>query len=318
MAHDLEFIDGEASIAYSKTGGLPWHGLGKEVPDDLTPEQMMKAAQLDWNVRTEPCYTTINGQQVQINKQALIRDRDDKVLDIISDDWQPCQNSEAFEFFNDFIAAGDMKMETAGSLKGGKIIWAMAKTGEAFELFGGKDRVEAYLLFTNPHSYGQSIDIRSTGTRVVCNNTLSLAHSTKSKSVVKVNHRRKFDADQVKETLGVTKARLHDYHEAAKFLSSKRYTNETLTEYFKRVFPTSGGKDLSRNAEKSIQEWIFEQPGHELGEGSFWQAFNTTSWAVDHVIGRSDAGRIANAWYGNGSKLKMEAMNLALEMAKAA
>ena len=45
MAHELEQRNGKYSMAY--TGQVPWHGLGKEVPADLTPAQMLKAADLD-------------------------------------------------------------------------------------------------------------------------------------------------------------------------------------------------------------------------------------------------------------------------------
>ncbi len=48
MAHMIEFLDGKASMAYA--GETPWHGLGTEVPNDLTPAQMLKAAGLDWKV----------------------------------------------------------------------------------------------------------------------------------------------------------------------------------------------------------------------------------------------------------------------------
>ena len=48
MAHNVEIIDGKAQMAYS--GEVPWHGLGTEVPADLTPEQMLEAAGLNWEV----------------------------------------------------------------------------------------------------------------------------------------------------------------------------------------------------------------------------------------------------------------------------
>ena len=106
--------------------------------------------------------------------KALVRSSDNKVLTNIGQIWNPVQNEEAFEFFSEYVLAGDMEMHTAGSLKGGQMVWALAKVKESFDLFGG-DKVESYLLFSNPHLYGKSIDIRFTPIRVVCNNTLSLS-----------------------------------------------------------------------------------------------------------------------------------------------
>jgi phage/plasmid-like protein (TIGR03299 family) len=317
MAHELEFVNGEASMAYA--GDLPWHGLGVSVPTDLTPQQMLEAAQLDWTVEKIPAYAEVGGERVAVGKSALVRSRDNAILDVVSDDWNPMQNEAAFEFFNDFISAGDMEMHTAGSLKGGKLVWALAKVNDSFELFNGRDKVDSYLLFTNPHMYGQSIDVRMTPIRVVCNNTLSLSLNTMAKQMVKVSHRREFNADEVKETMGVSKEKMQTYKEMAQYLSTKRYNDENILEYFQRVFPVTSAKPestkvTSKNAALAM-ETLYTQPGAELGEGSWWQAFNATTYLLDHVIGKNADNRLQSAWYGVGKGQKIKALDLALEMA---
>jgi phage/plasmid-like protein (TIGR03299 family) len=276
---------------------------------------MLEAANLDWSVETVPLIADYNGTVLPTGHSALIRDRDSRVLDVITEDWHPTQNIDAFNFFNDFVAAGDMEMHTAGSLRDGNIVWALAKVNESFELFGGKDRIDSYLHFTNPHQYGKSIDIRMTGIRVCCANTLQLSLNSKSKNVVKVSHRRKFEPDEVKETLGVAKEKLLKYKEIAEYLSTKRHTNEDIVDYFTRVFPVTGSKkEISKNAELA-QEIMYTQPGAEFGEGTFWNLFNCVTFMQDHVIGRNEETRTASAWYGEGSKLKVKALELATEMA---
>jgi phage/plasmid-like protein (TIGR03299 family) len=323
MAHMIEVVDGFAHMAYA--GETPWHGLGVKVPNDVSPEQMLKAAKLDWTVTPVPAFAMIDGVETSVNRSALVRSSDNKVLDVITNDWEPCQNQEAFEFFNDFVAAGDMEMHTAGSLADGRIVWALAKVNDSFELFGG-DKVESFLLFTNPHSYGQSIDVRFTPIRVVCNNTLSLALAIKgfsgSTQVVKVSHRRKFDGDAVKQTLGVAKDKLAQYKEMAAFLGQKRYTNETLGEYFNRVFPVitskvDGKKEVSKNAKIAL-DIINQQPGANFAEGTWWQAFNTVTFMADHVIGRTADARLRSAWFGQNRTLKTNALETAVEFAEAA
>ena len=315
MAHLIEMIDGKASMAWA--GETPWHGLGTQVSNDLTPEQMLKAADLDWKVVPVPAYATIGGEQVDIGRSALVRDRDNKVLDVITNDWVPNQNSDAFDFFNDFVAAGEMEMHTAGSLRDGQLVWALAKVKDGFELFNG-DAVESYLLFTNPHKYGSSIDVRFTPIRVVCNNTLSLSLSSTTNQVVKVSHRNEFNGDNVKEMLGVAKEKLQSYKEMATYLGSKRFTDENIVDYFKRVFPVSGAKkELSKNAEIALNI-IDQQPGAEFAEGTWWQAFNAVTFMTDHVIGRSADTRLQSAWYGYNKGLKTRALETAVEMADAA
>ena len=51
MAHEVEMINGQAQLAY--VGDVPWHGLGVEVRNDMTPEQIMVKAGLDWTVEKE-------------------------------------------------------------------------------------------------------------------------------------------------------------------------------------------------------------------------------------------------------------------------
>ncbi len=317
MAHELELVNGVAQMAYA--GQTPWHGLGKQVPSDLTPEQMLQAAGLDWKVYTAPVYAEVAGKRIDLPKQVLVRDRDHKVLDVISDDWIPMQNSDAFEFFDEFIAAGDMEMETAGSLKDGNIVWALARIKNSFELFNGKDVVNGYLHFTNPHQYGRSIDVRFTPIRVVCNNTLTLSLNTKTENFVKVSHRREFLVDEVKQALGIASDKLAKYKEMAQFLSTKRFTGEKIEEYFARVFPVATSKADSRKeiskAHRIVRECVDTQPGAELGEGTWWQAFNAVTYYTDHLAGRSQDTRLQSAWYGSNKNLKAKALELAVEMA---
>ena len=88
MAHELEIVNGQAQRAYS--GDVPWHGLGVKVGDNLTPQEMMQAAGLDWTVSKHPMYVT-DGILVP-GKKALLRDSDNTVLDVVGDDWIPVQN----------------------------------------------------------------------------------------------------------------------------------------------------------------------------------------------------------------------------------
>ena len=324
MAHELEIVNGEASMAY--VGKTPWHGLGKKLPQGVSPQQMLKAAGLDWEVVRKELFFNTDTGPVPTKARALVRSTDNKVLTVVTDQWNPVQNHEAFEFFNDFVVAGDMDMETAGSLRDGKMVWAMAKIKDSFELFGG-DKVEGFLLFSNPHEFGRSIDIRFTPIRVVCNNTHVMALNAQGKNAIRLNHRSKFDGDEVKTMMGIASERLTQYKEQAQFLGTKRYTKETLVEYFNRVFPTlskdevkiatKAGTPVSRQAEDAMAT-IHTQPGADFAAGTWWQALNTVTYMTDHVLGRSQDSRLSSAWYGINRQRKEKALELAVEYAEMA
>ena len=298
----------------------PWHGLGKKVSNDLTPEQMLEEAGLNWEVEKVPTFAMIGGKKTVIDREVLLRKSDDKILDIVTPDWNPVQNAEAFDFFNDYVMAGDMEMHTAGSLKGGQIIWGLAKVKESFELFKG-DKIDSYLLFSNFHRYGFSTDVRFTPIRVVCNNTLTLSLNSKVERMVKISHRKQFNADNVKDMLGVAKDKLQQYKEMATFLGSKKAKNEDIVTYFKRIFPVLGApkqdKELSRNAKLAL-EVIDNQPGAKYAQGTWWQPYNAVTYITDHLAGRSADTRITSAWYGANKNLKIKALETAVEMAEAA
>ena len=144
---------------------------------------------------------------------------------------------------------------------------------------------------------------------------------------MKVNHRQEFDAEQVKEMLGVAKEKLDTYKDAAQFLASKRYTVEDLISYYETVFPVSKKvqaeneeaeeKKLSRNARLAL-EIIETQPGAEFGKGSWWQAFNSVTYMTDHLMGRSADTRLKSAWFGCNRNKKVAALEKAVEFAEAA
>ena len=318
MAHNVE------TMAYA--GEVPWHGLGVPVSNDLTPNQMMKKAGLDWTVEQIDSYVTVGDKKIPTGMKALVRSSDNKVLTNIGQVWNPVQNEDAFNFFSEYVLKGDMEMHTAGSLKGGQLVWALAKVKESFDLFGG-DTVESYLLFSNPHKYGFSIDVRFTPIRVVCNNTLSLSLEAKAERSVKVGHRTEFNADEVKKALGIASAKLSQYKEMAEFLGSKRYNIDNLIEYYNTVFPRTADKrvqnqelsveTLSKNA-KAAFDAIEQQPGAKYAEGSWWQAFNSVTYVTDHVQGRNADNRLYSSWFGGNQVRKRDALKTALAFADAA
>ena len=310
------------TMAYA--GEVPWHGLGTKVPHDLSTDEMLKKSGLDWYVEKLPTYVNAPSGQQKTGSFALVRSSDNKVLaPSVGQNWNPVQNKEAFDFFSEYVEAGDLEMHTAGSLMDGKMVWALAKVKQSFELFKG-DEVENYMLFSNPHQFGKSIDIRMTPIRVVCNNTLTLSLSQKSDKMVTLSHRKEFNPEMVKEQLGIAREKLENYKTMAEFLGSKRYTTERLVEYLETIYPSKIKKEdrdpkvpTTVNAKRAF-ELIETQPGANYAKGSWWQAFNAVTYSTDHLQGNSTDGRLSSAWYGRNRRLKLKALNTALEMAEAA
>jgi len=315
------------------TAHTPWGANSIKVDEDLSPSEMLKVAGLDWEVEKhrafidllEPEYDDLSGsivdkvKQTPINRAALVRSTDNKIIADVTPDWVPLQNAEAFQFFTDFVKAGNMHMDTVGSMKEGKLVWALAKVDDGFTI-GRDDRVDSFLLFTNPHEFGKAIDIRFMPIRFFCTNCLTRPLGKKGsfeqEKVVKINHRKQFDADIARAALGIAHQQLDVYRQQAELMASRRYTLEELDQFFQKVFPKSGDNDTRSRNHESALKIIHSQPGAESAKGTWWQAFNAVTYMTDHVVGRSPETRLHSAWFDSNSKLKIKALDLAVEMAR--
>ena len=305
-------------------GDVPWHGLGVRVNNDMSVKEMQKVSGADFRVEKIPEIIEYQGEKINTGNYALLRVNSDdsfSYLDSVSSEWQENQNDEAFEFFGEWVEEGNMEMHTAGVLDEGRMVWCLAKLKEGFSLFRGKDKIDSYLLFSNPHRYGMSITVMSTPIRVVCNNTLQFAlGSGKKDMMIRIDHRKKFDADQVKQALDMNTMKLTKYKEALEMVASKKANKEKTIEYFAKVWPTISNKTerkYGKNVETALK-WLDEQPGAKFGAGTWYHNFNTVTFVTDHLIGNNDNARVRSAFYGFGRNSKVQALNLAVEYAKAA
>ena len=342
MAHAVE------TMAYA--GETPWHGLGVKVEDNLTPQEMLVAAGLDWTVSKRHLFThadpDVNASDELIgveNYSVLVRDSDNKTFGPCGPRFIPSQNADAFEFFKKFTDAGDMKMETAGSLKGGEQVWGLANISEDFTL-PGDDRVLGYLLVSVSHKWGKSNEIRFTPIRVVCNNTLTMALADNGRIGFRMPHVRALDSEvfvAAEEALGLAGDRMKEFKEAAEFLSSKQFDKDSIVNYVADLFQPDllkaqeeienmSDTRMIANRQTMVEEFkrtpslvyqaIDQQPGAKLksSNGTWWGAMNAVTFVVDHKWGHDRDASLHNAWFGGRASLKQRAMNKAIEYARAA
>lgn len=328
MAHEIE------TMAYA--GDVPWHGLGKPVPGDLTPAQMLKAAGLDWGVEKRQIYLDNgkNGLGDEIpNQYALTRVTDNRVLSIVGRNFKPTQNEQILEFFKDFVMAGDMDMETAGSLQNGQFIWALAKINASFTLGKEGDDVHSYLLLMQPHLWGYARTAKFTPIRVVCKNTLTYAlgagltgKNTEGK-VFRMTNARAFDdkaKEEAKAALGIAVKQAKEFESLAKLLARKRVKRDKVEEYFQEVLnydPTKKTKEGRAVREPvmldKFRTALIEAPGQDFrtAKGTWWGALNAVTNVVDHKVGRNRGTALTNAWIGDNAVLKRRAVDIAVREA---
>jgi phage/plasmid-like protein (TIGR03299 family) len=325
MSHNVE------TMAY--TNQVPWHGLGFKVNNDLTPNQMLKAAKVDWAVekRKVGFINSSGNYKVAPDKFALVRTSDDSMLSMVGTTYKPVQNEEAFDFFKKYCAAGHMTMETGGSLWNGRYVWCLAKIGKDFTL-GKGDKVEGYVLMSSPHMIGRAMVIQFTPIRVVCWNTYTLALGADLKGrggAFRMPHSVAFNdavKHQAEVALGLAKEQMTEFNEAALLLTKAKVKPEKVQEYFCEVLKFNP-KDAvkKKNGELKTPRMLekFKQaltlaPGQNIttAQGTMWGAYNAVSYVVDHDLGHNRSSALYTAWYGQKATLKRRALGLALDAAK--
>lgn len=321
-------------------GELPWHKLGVQIPDDLTPDEILVKAGLDWTVSKrglaygdrplidgDTDLGTINGAIAE--RFALCRDSDDQFLDIVGKTYRPTQNHDAFEFFDAFVKEAKLKMHTAGSLCSGKFVWALAETKKAFEIGPQKDRVESYILLVSPHQFGKALIAQQTTVRVVCQNTLNLALNEKGMVSYRMPHTRNFDKAAkyaAAQVLGLVSGSFSEFQEHVKSLAGTKINRSDLIDFYcdvlkiKQDVPDAANDDGlpdSRMLKQFMDAFEGGAPGADLSgsKGTLWGAVNAVTYVLDHVSVRDREKSLRDSFFGYRGDLKRKALKKAVLLA---
>jgi len=354
MAHLVE------TMAF--VGQTPWHGLGNELTPNQPIEVWAQQAGMDWRIESsDVSYMAQNekGQSIIMpfeEQRVLYRSDTHAPLSVVSQRFQEVQPMEILHFYKDLTEQSGFELETAGVLKGGKKFWALAKTGQSSAL-KGKDISNGYILLATACDGTLATTAQFTSIRVVCNNTLAIAlkahNSTANNAgVVKVPHSTRFDAEKVKQQLGISVRAWDEHMYEMKQLSQRKVTQQEAAAYFDAVFNNTSlsiaEQDESivqfyRNAAMPNQVPVIsttnkadnktEPNGRAMskvmtmfnghGRGAELSSAKDTAYGllcsitefVDHERrAMSQDYRLDSAWFGTGAAIKQRGLEQALRM----
>jgi hypothetical protein len=195
MAHELTITNGKAEMAF--VGETPWHGLGQQLKEDSTIEDWQFQAGMDWTINSAPVnYVAGGNNQTFVGQNVLYRSDNSMPLAVVSNRYKAVQPKEVLEFFRDLVAENGFKIHTAGTLRGGKRMWALAETGKFGEVCKD-DGVGGFLLLSTSCDRTLATTARFTTVRVVCNNTLTAAVNYDVANKVSFSHIQHFNHEVV-------------------------------------------------------------------------------------------------------------------------
>lgn len=289
MAHEFEsgvFTEGKPA----------WHGLGVVLPARaLNSAQALKFSGLGgWELSKQPVYTgnQEDGYVPYPGRYAVTRTTDRKPVGIVGESYEIVQNEEAFAWMDYLLGGEGFHYKTAGSLRGGSVVWLLAKAPFSIEL--PDSPIDPYVLLTNHHDRRGNIEATVTPIRVVCMNTLraALAGAT---SVVKIRHTRSIRdrMGEAQKVLGLSKGAAERMRKTAQAMTRKKLSDRAFHDFLGQLVPLEA--DPSKAAETRVTNTreliaeIYNSDNPHLGQrdvrGSQWGVYNAVVAYNDHAMG---------------------------------
>ena len=298
-------------------GQASWHGLEEVMPAGASLQEWRETAGLTHCVNKTNVLFIDDEHNVHTSdeKFALYRTDTKALLSVVGAGYNVVQPSTVLDFFADLIDKWGFALETAGSLAGGRRVWALARTGNEFLVNGTSDLVRQFVLFATSYDGTLATTAKHTSVRVVCQNTLNMCVNN-SEPAVRVTHNATFSTADAHIELGLLDDEWTAFKEAAGLMHSiplqttqaARWYAELLTEQEltdDQVLALAGENRLLKDLMR-----VYETgPGQEA---TLWGAVQGVTAFSDHVRGRSADTRLNSAWFGQGASLKAAAWNKAL------
>ena len=325
MAHMLtQRTDKRYEFAYAE-GKPAWHQLGAELKDGASIDDWKIASGLDWEVfESAVTYQAMDGVQTKTytvpDKRVLFRSDNKFPLSIVSDDYHVVQPGQVLEFFRDITELNGFKLSAAGSLFDGKRFWATADVGKTFNAVSD-DAINGQLLLVTSVDGSLSTQAKFTSTRVVCNNTLTVALGDSGKRAVRKTHASEWDAKEFKLDLGLIDAGWEKFNDKIKRLTETRVSDALALNFFQKEF-----FDDTKDADKqgigairkvnTLMDLYRNGTGAEYSKGTAYGILNAATELFTHGItqARNPSHQFWNSYFGADDKMKTTVFDDLMEM----
>jgi len=296
MAHELETQNGVASFASFREPA--WHGLGTVFSDEKTTSEMLAAANLNnWNVRLVdveiPNTLTSDKNYSYVVRTNPTDNTQTDILGVVGERYHVLQNEDLFSF-GDNILDGGGRWETAGSIRGGRVVFgSLALERETvLDPNGVADKVKTYLLINTSHDGSIAIQASITPVRVVCANTLNLALGAKRgknaiKQSFKIRHTQTANGKVAiaREALGLANKYMDAFDVMAKAMIEKEITAGQFNDIILAAYPKP-----EKDSKGAVKKWenkvdvindIYTGQFNGMIAGNAWGAFNALTERLD-------------------------------------
>jgi phage/plasmid-like protein (TIGR03299 family) len=246
---------------------------------------------------------------------------DERVLGVVGPAYHALQNRAAFQFFQPFLDAGLATLHTGGSLAGGRKVWLLARIERAPLVVGADDEVRKFVLLSNSHDGTTSVRVGFTPIRVVCANTLALAHGGSGGRLIRVRHTRQLQGNlnALREVMDLADREFAATAEQFRFLAGRDISRADLDKYVRRVFGITAGtpNGQQRHILGAVERLFETGRGSDLAtaKGTWWGAYNAVTEFLAYERGRGQDTRLNSLWFGDSARRNADALAAAVALA---
>ena len=298
MAHELEIDEATGQATFASLRQPAWHNLGTVFQDEVNTAEMLSLAHLDnWNVRLEEVpvpagFTSDKTYSFVSRTNPFNKDQTD-ILGIVGERYTPLQNEDLFSFGDNLLDGGG-RWETAGSIKGGRVVFGSIALQNSITLDpnGIADKIDNYLLINTSHDGSIAIQASITPVRVVCANTLNLALSSfkgknASKQTFKIRHTQTAEGKiaVAREALGLANTYIDEFSELANKLIQTEITKAQFDKIVELAYPApekdSKGSFKKHDSKIDLLNDIYVGQYNNTISGTAWGAYNALTERLD-------------------------------------
>ncbi len=263
MAHEFE------SGMFVRTPA--WHLLGNVV--DEYPgswDEARKLAGIDWDPITEPIFKisgfdtaedgSLTPRYTQVEGfHAVNRSDTHSTLSVQADSYHLIDHTAMGQILEAVLEqTPNLKYETAGSLAGGTMIWALVRLDEPFEIKGDFSQTMPYVALTNRHDGRGGCNLSATSVRIVCANTWKSQEMESKRTGLTYSFRHtKNWRDRVEDAkAAITGARkeFRAYAEIAEELMLHRVTPKQTELFIREFIPMPPDGIVSDRVARNVEE----------------------------------------------------------------
>ena len=282
---------------------LPMEAIGTTIPEQLTADEALQVAGLDWQVDHLPLFTlplikqetTLDAlgnpvtQRVAISDEqvrpvvsetsvAIVRDSDQSILGIVGKgSYHSIQNREAFGLLDGLREEGNANIDLAFQARGGAIVGMNARFPKTI-MVGGVDPVDVNLLVVNSHDGSRAFTAAVTPVRLECMNMLNYAIKNAHQSW-KIRHTASAmnRVAEARRSLELTFKYVESFEERAERLINTNFSVDQFRQLASTLYPSKEDDDNAARTQSALLS-------NFLHTSTIDDSFRNTRWGALQAV----------------------------------